>query len=386
MNEKMSKWICLGGSKNSRLRHFFLGSILLLYSTGSAAVLLLGTELVGLSGVAGAAINISADSIITDTLAAKGAIGIGARTDTENIYSEAAVATGAGGNAGNIYSGAAAGVAANATAKNIYAEAAVVVGASGLAGNIYSGAAVTLGASSASLDVYAAAAITGGAGANSTSAGASTASVISTYQETYDLNKALEQIAIAQTALFSLKSDFKLGVGIGSSVFEPGVYSGSAVTVNAGSLLQFDGKGEENPIWVFNLDAALVIGAGSKFEIINAGDSASLIWNLGGALGMGAGTSFVGSAFVTGAVAAATSDISCGNLFASAAIGIGSTISTNCDDSDSWAGSMNGLAYGVDITDGVISNKPSVTVSEPSMGLIFSSLAIMLFAAGVKRK
>jgi hypothetical protein len=371
MNEKMSKWICLGGSKNSRLRHFFLGSILLLYSTGSAAVLLLGTELVGLSGVAGAAINISADSIITDTLAAKGAIGIGARTDTENIYSEAAVATGAGGNAGNIYSGAA---------------AAVVVGASGLAGNIYSGAAVTLGASSASLDVYAAAAITGGAGANSTSAGASTASVISTYQETYDLNKALEQIAIAQTALFSLKSDFKLGVGIGSSVFEPGVYSGSAVTVNAGSLLQFDGKGEENPIWVFNLDAALVIGAGSKFEIINAGDSASLIWNLGGALGMGAGTSFVGSAFVTGAVAAATSDISCGNLFASAAIGIGSTISTNCDDSDSWAGSMNGLAYGVDITDGVISNKPSVTVSEPSMGLIFSSLVIMLFAAGVKRK
>jgi hypothetical protein len=371
---------------NSRLKSFFLGSILLLFSTGSAAVLLLGTELVGLSGVAGAAINVSADSIITDTLAARGAVGIGARTDTENIYSGAAVATGAGGNAGNIYAGAAAGVAANATAKNIYAEAAVVVGAGGSAGNIYSGAAVTLGASSTSLNVYAAAAITGGAGANSTSAGVSTTSVISLYKETYDLDKALEQMAIAQTALFSLESDFELDVGMGSTVFESGVYSGSAVTIDAGSIIQFDGKGEENPIWVFNLDAALVVGAGSQFEIINAGEGASLIWNLGGALSMGAGTSFVGSAFATGAVAAATSDISCGNLFASTAIGIGSTISTNCVGSDSWAGSINGLAFGVDITNGVISNKLPVAISEPSTSLIFSSLAIMLFAARVKRK
>ncbi len=29
------------------------------------------------------------------------------------------------------------------------------------------------------------------------------------------------------------------------------------MTIAADSLIQFDGKGEENPMWVFNLDAAM---------------------------------------------------------------------------------------------------------------------------------
>jgi hypothetical protein len=48
-----------------------------------------------------------------------------------------------------------------------------------------------------------------------------------------------------------------LDVGYGSNTFESGVWKGSAVTIAADSLIQFDGKGEENPIWVFNLDAAM---------------------------------------------------------------------------------------------------------------------------------
>ncbi len=75
------------------------------------------------------------------------------------------------------------------------------------------------------------------------------------------------------------------------------------MTIAADSLIQFDGKGEENPIWVFNLDAALVIGAATQFEIIRAGEGASVIWNLGGALSLGAGTQFVGTAFVKATVA-----------------------------------------------------------------------------------
>jgi hypothetical protein len=110
------------------------------------------------SAVAGAALNISADSLITNDLGALAAIGIGARTDTANLYSDiGAVMTGDGGNAENIYAGAAVSIAANATVKNVCATAAV-----------------TLGASSNSLDVFAAAAITG-TGANSKTASASTA-------------------------------------------------------------------------------------------------------------------------------------------------------------------------------------------------------------------
>jgi hypothetical protein len=386
---------------NSKLSHVFLASILLVNSAGSAASLLLGPDLIGYSAVSGAALNISADALVTNNVAAFAAIDTGAGSNTANLSSSTgAVSTGALGSAGKIYAGAAAGVGAGASSGDIYSAAAVTLAASGSAGNIYSAAAVTLGALSISQDVYAAAAITGD-GANSKTAftsTSSTSSAINLYKDTFDVDAALEQIVSAQEALSSLDSNFELDVGYGSAIFEAGVWEGTAVTVAANAIIQFDGNGEENPIWVFNLDAALVLGAGTKFEIVNAGVGASVIWNLGGALSLGAGTSFVGAAFVTGAATGATSDVSCGNLFTNttAAIGIGTMISTNCLGTDTWAGSINGLAYGIDITDGIISNKlmPSlkvsavspVSVSEPSTGLMVSSFALMFFAVRLKRK
>jgi hypothetical protein len=377
---------------NSKLTTLFLGSIIFSISTGSTASLLLGPDLVGYSAVAGAALNISADSNVTDDLGALAAIDIGARTDTANIYSATgALGTGDGGNAENIYAGAAVSIAANANVKNIYAQAAVTLGASGSAENIYAGAAITLGGLSSSLDVYAAAAITGG-GATSQTAYTNTATAIDLYKETFDIDAALEQLASAQESLFSLEDDFNLDVGYTSHIFEPGVWKGSAVTIAANSTIQFDGMGEENPIWVFNLDAALVIGAATQFEIIRAGEGASVIWNLGGSLSLGAGTSFMGTAFISGAVAGATSEVSCGNLFTTTAIGIGSMTSTNCLATDTWTGSINGFAYGIDITGGIISNKSlsekpeAVLVSEPSTGLIIYSVALIFFAGNLKRQ
>jgi hypothetical protein len=372
---------------NNKLSYVLLGSILLFNSEGPAASLLLGHNLVDYSAVAGAAISISADSLVTNHIGALAAVGIGARTDTANIYSASgAVGSGDGGNAGNIYAGAAVSIAANATVKNIYSIAAVTLGVSGSAENIYSGAAVTLGASSSSGDVYAAAAITG-AGANSTTANSSIVTTsIKSYKNTFNIDGALEQIGNVQVSLSSLETDFVLGVGMGDYIFEAGVHSGSALTITSNSIIQFDGMNEENPIWVINLDAALVVGAGTIFEIVNAGAGASLIWNLGGALSLGVGTEFMGTAFVNGAVSAATSKVSCGNLFSTTAIGIGSTISTNCLPTDSWAGSINGLTYGVDITNGIISNKLLSTVSEPSTNLMISSLAIMFFAGRLKKE
>lgn len=371
---------------NSKWSNIFLGSILLFNSTGSVASLLLGPDLLGYSAVAGAALNVGANSLITDDLGARAAVGIGASTDTANIHAGAAVATGALGSSGNIYAAHAAGIAANASAKNIYAGAAVVVGAGGSAANIYSGTAITLGAGASAGEVYAAAAITGG-GAKSSTANADTAPVISLYKDTFDIEKAIEQIASAQGALFGLEHDFELGVGIASTVFGPGVYKGTALTIAAASTIQFDGKGEENPFWVFNLSSALTVGAGNKFEIINAGAGASVIWNLGGALGLGAGSSFVGTAFVTGAAVGATSSVSCGNLFTTAAIGIGSVISTNCigSEKNGWAGSVNGLAAGFDITNRIASNR-SLSVSEPSSAFMMFALLLLFLPLKFKRK
>ena len=69
-------------------------------------------------------------------------------------------------------------------------------------------------------------------------------------------------------------------------------------------------------------------------------DTATIIWNVGAALTMGANTSFRGTAFVGGAVNAATSSVSCGHLYATGAISIGSIgVDSNgdavtCENSD----------------------------------------------------
>jgi hypothetical protein len=165
---------------------------------------------------------------------------------------------------------------------------------------------------STSQDVYAASVITGD-GANSKTAFTVTAPIIGLYELTFDIDDALKKLANAQGSLLCLKNDFNLDVGYRSNTFESGVWKVSAVTIAADALIQFDGKGEKNPIWVFNLDAALVVGAGTQFEIINAGAGASVLWNLGGSLSLGDGTSFVGTTFVTGAIAGATSEVSCKN-------------------------------------------------------------------------
>jgi hypothetical protein len=104
--------------------------------------------------------------------------------------------------------------------------------------------------------------------------------------------------------------------------FAPGVYRGTAVTFAANSQIQFINDADlVNPVWIFNLDAAMNAGAMSTFV---APDSGTVIWNVGGALTLGAGTDFSGVALVEGAITAATSWVTCGNLYATAAVSIGS--------------------------------------------------------------
>ena len=70
---------------DSKLANLFLGSILCSISTGSSASLLLGPDLVGYSAVSGAALNISAEALVTNDVAAFAAIDTGASSNTANI-------------------------------------------------------------------------------------------------------------------------------------------------------------------------------------------------------------------------------------------------------------------------------------------------------------
>jgi hypothetical protein len=102
-------------------------------------------------------------------------------------------------------------------------------------------------------------------------------------------------------------------------MLEPGVHSGSALSIAASSTITFYAPGpasNTNPVWVINLSEALTVGAGTVFETdVPVGDTATIIWNVGAAVTLGAGTEFIGTAFVGGAFGAASSNVSCGNIY-----------------------------------------------------------------------
>jgi hypothetical protein len=300
------------------------------------------------SVIAGGALSVAAESTVTGSVAAQAAVTIGAETKLgtyntrSNVFSGAAVTISAGAVVGNIYAAAAAGVAANAEVGNIKVGAAVTLGAPSRALDIEAGAAITLGAGSTAEDVDAAAATTGatlrtyandleiGGNVNSINYAVSTNNPhIPNIEEmvAFEISDALKAITAAQLALSELYTTANspahiLGTSMGNgTILEAGVYEGSALTMPADTTITFNGDA------VINLSDALTLGANT----IIVSDGHSIIWNVGSALNLGAGTQFAGTAFVNGSVSGATSDI-CGggSLYAAGTVAIGSIVE-QCD-------------------------------------------------------
>ncbi|MBC7513951.1 MAG: DUF3494 domain-containing protein [Herminiimonas sp.] len=216
--------------------------------------------------------------------------------------------------------------------------------------SVLAGGYATYGAgANVSGEVGATSYITGGAGSNSAADRTNTVSVTG----------ALGEMAAAQIALNNMGTGTVLGATMaGNQTLIPGVYSASALTTAAGTILTLDGGGADNPYWIFNIPTYLVTGASTKIDVVNAGANASVVWNTGGYFSMGAGTSFLGTvmsgAYIT---QGAGSKFQCGNLFAASyvAISAGSHVSsTNCHGNATWAGSESGLGAGLDIVDGAV--------------------------------
>jgi hypothetical protein len=273
------------------------------------------TPFTSCAAIAGGYISVAAASSVNGCLAAEGYVTIGANTTAHNMYAGAAVTTGDSSTAENIFSGAATSVGANAQTHNIHA-----------------GAAITLGADSEVDKIYAKAAITLGAGAEMDSDLDENANTLSTapkdIHNATSMAAAIAQIGVARNALSALTPDNVLLTTMGTRDLTPGVWEGGALNITASSTITFDADDSTDGVdhvWVINL-GTLTVGASTHFEIKGLGenDTASIIWNVDTVITLGASTSFRGTAFVGGAFSAATSTVSCGNLYAIGYISIGS--------------------------------------------------------------
>jgi hypothetical protein len=287
------------------------------------------------SVISGGAVNIAAQPAHSTTadvgghIAGQAAVVIGAYTTVNDIYAGAAVTTGAWSRVKHIDAGAAAGVGANAFALDVDAGAAVVVGANGQVGTIKAGAAITLGAGVGHqvADNYEGV-VTRGAGSTvdgysviynewATAAGTSTGKI----KTADDMTVAMDNIDTKLLRTASIDpvdvitntdlSNDTIGVTGGDSTF---YYS--AINLQANTTLTIEGN-----VTVITSEA-MTIGAEANIELV---DDATVTWILGGSLNLGAGSKFSGETYVKGAVNGATSDVECGNLYATGPVSVRTT-------------------------------------------------------------
>lgn len=277
---------------------------------------------------------------------------------------------------------------ANSTIKgNVGSIDAITAGASGTSFNNYAGAAITLGANAKSTSSNAGAAITIGAEASG--------GVVSAYDaSSVDIVRAaLLQFASAKSALTKMGQDAagnNIGTVLsptmaGNVLITPGVYSATALTTAASTVLTFDGGGAANPIWVFNIDTYLVTGASTLVQFAPGTTNGSVLWNLGGYMTLGAQTSLIGTVLSTAYISeGAGAGISCGNAFSLGYVVLGDSFSSSASN---CGGSLKGMGAGLDISENGTAVPAAFAVAvvpEPqTYAMLLAGLGLM---AGVTRR
>ena len=83
--------------------------------------------------------------------------------------------------------------------------------------------------------------------------------------------------------------------------FDAGVYSTGAAFALTGTLT-LDGQGNPNAVFIFQVNAALNTAAASSVNLINGAQAANVFWQVNGAAGTGATSSFTGTIMAAGAI------------------------------------------------------------------------------------
>jgi hypothetical protein len=79
-----------------------------------------------------------------------------------------------------------------------------------------------------------------------------------------------------------------------------GVYSAASWFTTAGTTLTLDGQGQNDAMWLFNIEDILAFGGVSTVELSNVGTNAQVFWNVrnlvpGGYTSLGDGADIVGT-------------------------------------------------------------------------------------------
>ncbi|TRW18302.1 ice-binding family protein [Glacieibacterium frigidum] len=304
--------------------HGPLFAILAMLPVPSAAAILLGSDLQGLSVFSNTAITAGAGARVYGSLMAGDVATAGAGSSVHGHYtSGGASVIGAdgvtiGGNVnaggavtvgeattihGDVTTGAAATLGAGATINgDVNAAAAVTVGAaSAVAGSVRAGAAATIGAdATVAGTVGAVAAITQGAGSQ---VGGMHALASPPVESAAYAAALADRVGVIRTQVVAAQTGFAAMVATGAltplmtsdTTLLSGVYSASSLSTTAGTTLTLDGQGRVGQVWVFNIADSLTTGANTNIVLIGGATANSIIWNTGSYASLGADSRLLGT-------------------------------------------------------------------------------------------
>lgn len=117
------------------------------------------------------------------------------------------------------------------------------------------------------------------------------------------------QAAQAQTDLLSAYNNATLRIPTAldfagdqnGKTFTPGVYHTVAAFTLTGTMT-LDGRGDPNAVFIFQVGAALNTAAGSTVSLVNGAQASNVFWQVLGAAGTGASSSFSGTIMALGAI------------------------------------------------------------------------------------
>jgi hypothetical protein len=141
---------------------------------------------------------------------------------------------------------------------------------------------------------------------------------------------------------------------IGTTI-APGLYFSGGALADSG-VVTLDGGNDPNSTFIFQIDGAFNMAAGARIELINGASAANVYFAASGAIGLGAGSYFVGTGISIGAINAGAGSFINGRLLSTAAVNLNSNaFSTTGMAATSTGPSTQQVSYDVTASPGGLS-------------------------------
>jgi uncharacterized repeat protein (TIGR02543 family) len=142
--------------------------------------------------------------------------------------------------------------------------------------------------------------------------------------------QAQSDLATAYNYAVSLTPTSTFAGDQGGKIFDAGVYYTASAFALTGTLT-LDGQGNPNAVFIFQVDAALNTTASSTVSLINGAQASNVFWQVNGAAGTGASSSFSGNIMANGAITVGAGGSIDGRALATGTVTLADNIITTPD-------------------------------------------------------